>query len=105
MSVYLYNLGFSLADADDGNFLTGGSGLSNSDAWFVYNQSGLPSGVTDNVVALYGPDRQPVDFIHGRPQLHGGLGLPACADFQYRQSSRTGADSKAPAYSGLWTRH
>lgn len=52
MAVYLYNLGFSVTDAANGNFRTGGSGLNNSDAWFSYNQSGLPSGVTDDVVPL-----------------------------------------------------
>jgi len=55
MAVYLYNLGFTLANAANGNFLDhlgGQTGLGQSDTWFQYNGSGLPAGVTDNVVPL-----------------------------------------------------
>jgi hypothetical protein len=55
MAVYLYNLGFTLANAANGNFwdhLGSQTGLGQSDTWFLYNGSGLPTGVTDNVVAL-----------------------------------------------------
>lgn len=55
MSVYLYNLGFSLANAANGNFLPylgGQTGLGQSDTWFQYNGSGLPAGVSDSLVAL-----------------------------------------------------
>lgn len=55
MSVYLYNLGFSLANAANGNFLPyqgSQTGLGQSDTWFVYNGAGLPTGVSDNLVAL-----------------------------------------------------
>lgn len=55
MAVYLYNVGFTLANAANGNFwdhLGGQTGLGQSDTWFVYNGSGLPTGVSDNLVAL-----------------------------------------------------
>jgi hypothetical protein len=55
MFVYLYNLGFSLANAANGNFLAyqgSQTGLGQSDTWFQYNGVGLPAGVVDNVVPL-----------------------------------------------------
>jgi len=55
MAVYLYNLGFTLANAGNGNFLAsspGQTGLGQSDTWFQYNGAGLPPGVSDNLVAL-----------------------------------------------------
>jgi hypothetical protein len=55
MAVYLYNVGFSLANAANGNFfdhMGGQTGFGQSDTWFQYNGAGLPPGVTDNVVAL-----------------------------------------------------
>jgi hypothetical protein len=55
MAVYLYNLGFSLANAANGNFLDyqgGQTGFGQSNTWFVYTPTGLPSGVVDNVAAL-----------------------------------------------------
>jgi len=55
MAVYLYNLGFTLANASNGNFLassSGQTGLGQSDMWFQYNGAGLPPGVSDNLVAL-----------------------------------------------------
>ena len=55
MSVYLYNLGFTLANAANGNFLPyqgSQTGLGLSDTWFQYNGSGLPPGVVDNLVPL-----------------------------------------------------
>jgi len=64
MSVYLYNLGFALANAANGNFLDhlgGQTGLGQSDTWFQYNGSGLPPGVVDNVVPLSALN--PADWI------------------------------------------
>jgi hypothetical protein len=55
MAVYLYNLGFTLANAANGNFLDhlgSQTGLGQSDTWFRYNGVGLPPGVSDNVVPL-----------------------------------------------------
>jgi hypothetical protein len=55
MAVYLYNLGFSLANAANGNFfdhMGGQMGLGQSDTWFQYNGAGVPPGVVDNVVPL-----------------------------------------------------
>jgi len=55
MSVYLYNLGFSLANAAYGNFLPyqgSQTGLGQSDSWFQYNGTNLPPGVSDNLVPL-----------------------------------------------------
>lgn len=55
MAVYLYNLGFTLANATNGNFtdrLGSQTGFGQSDTWFQYNGSGTPPGVIDNVVPL-----------------------------------------------------
>jgi hypothetical protein len=58
MSLYLYNLGFSLANAANGNFVPsqgGQTGLNQSDTWFQYNGSTLPSWVADNVAPVQVP--------------------------------------------------
>ncbi len=75
MAVYLYNLGFSLANAVNGNFLDhlgSQTGFGQSDTWFEYNGSGTPSGVTDNVVPLnaltlsdWDTMSTPPDFVAG----------------------------------------
>jgi|SRR5215469_1156777 len=55
MSLYLYNLGFSLANAANGNFLPyqgGQTGLGQSDTWFQYNGATLPSWVVDNLAPV-----------------------------------------------------
>lgn len=80
MSVYLYNLGFSLANAAYGNFLPyqgSQTGLGQSDTWFQYNGSTLPSWVVDNVApvtsALNASDwttmTSPPDFVAGTDYL------------------------------------
>lgn len=74
MSVYLYNLGFSLANAANGNFLAyqgSQTGLGQSETWFQYNGSGLPAGVSDNLVALSALN--PSDWGKtSSPDLNGG---------------------------------
>jgi len=55
MSVYLYNLAFSVTngDAQNGTFSnTGQPGLNKNNAWFLYTGPGLPAGVVDNLAAL-----------------------------------------------------
>ena len=57
MSVYLYNLGFSVSNQNAalGRFepyATTQSGLAQSSCWLSYNGSGLPTGVGDNVAPL-----------------------------------------------------
>ncbi|HKS72817.1 MAG TPA: hypothetical protein VJQ82_06430 [Terriglobales bacterium] len=54
MAIYLYNLGFSLANAANGNFSPAGNqtGLNQSDTWFVYNKTGVPTWVVDSVAAV-----------------------------------------------------
>jgi hypothetical protein len=56
MAVYLYNLGFSLANATNGNFLDyqgSQTGFGQSSTWFQWNvQGSLPQGVVDNVASL-----------------------------------------------------
>ena len=57
MSVYLYNLGFSVSNQNAalGRFepyANTQSGLGQSSCWLSYNGSGVPSGVSDSVAAL-----------------------------------------------------
>lgn len=76
MSVYLYNLGFSLANAAYGNFLPyqgGQTGLGQSDTWFQYNGAGLPSGVSDNLVALQALTPSDWNKLTSPPSLNGGV--------------------------------
>ncbi len=46
MAIYLYNLGFSVSNSMNGNFSSGGSGIGASNAWFQWNGSGNPSGLS-----------------------------------------------------------
>jgi hypothetical protein len=46
MAVYLYNLGFSVNNSMNGNFSSGGSGIATSNAWFQWNASGNPAGLS-----------------------------------------------------------
>jgi hypothetical protein len=55
MSVYLFNLGFSFANALNGNFVanaSGQNGLNQSNQWFLYVGANPLPGLTDNVVPL-----------------------------------------------------
>ncbi len=75
MAVYLYNLGFSLANAAYGNFLPalgGQSGLGLSDTWFQYNGTGLPTGVSDNLVALAALNPANWTALSSAPSLKAG---------------------------------
>jgi hypothetical protein len=77
MSIYMYSLGFTVANAAAGNFLSNGNNA-NSDAWFMYNGVGTPPYVADAVqpvttplqpsqwTAMSGP---PADFNAGEDYL------------------------------------
>ena len=76
MSVYLYNLGFSLANAGNGNFLPyqqSQTGLGQSQTWFQYNGQNLPAGVSDNLVALQALTATDWTTLTSAPDLDGGV--------------------------------
>ncbi len=75
MAVYLYNLGFSLANAANGNFLAhlgSQTGLGQSETWFQYNGAGLPPGVSDNVVPLSALNSSDWTALAGTPNFLAG---------------------------------
>jgi hypothetical protein len=47
MSIYLYNLGFSVSNSMNGNFSSGGTGINASNAWFQYIGPGTPMGLNN----------------------------------------------------------
>jgi hypothetical protein len=47
MSIYLYNLGFSVSNSMNGNFSSGGTGINASNAWFQYSGPGTPIGLNN----------------------------------------------------------